>query len=40
MQEIGLEKGNFSEASMEKMLNDPKTPLKGLFIKDHIGQPI
>ena len=38
MQEIGLNKGEFNESSVEKMSKEPQTPLKGLFGNDQFGQ--
>jgi len=37
LQEVGLNKGEFSETLMEKMSKEPQPPLGGVFGKDHFG---
>ena len=39
MQEVGLKKWDFSEARVTKMSKELRPPLKGLYGKDHFGEP-
>jgi len=38
MQEVGLKKGDFSEARVAKMSKESRPPLKGMYGKDHFGE--
>ena len=39
LQEVGLKKGEFSETLVAKMSKEPQPPLRGVFGKEHFGDP-